>query len=116
MITEVRTLIFQHADVVRALIEFRKERSQPFPTGQVKNIQVSSKPEITFSMEIHDDSGGTIHKLSFRGEQLATAMIRYSLNKGIPLPIKSSKFLRLFDDNVGLVITINVKQEDNAAP
>ena len=50
MITEVRTVIFQHADVVRALSEFGKERGQPLPSGQVQNIQVSGTPEITFSM------------------------------------------------------------------
>ena len=58
MISEVRYLLFQEQDVLRALIEYKKSRNQALPTGSIAEFKIHRKQPIFCTLSIHEDEGG----------------------------------------------------------
>ena len=109
MITEIRHLLFQDDDLIRALIEYKKKRNEPMPPGSIIGFRIEvNQQNIRCILKIYSDKCGEEIDFSFDHEETREALIMYCLHKKIPLPAKIRKDLRMFGDRVGLFIALNL--------
>ncbi len=109
MITEIRHLLFQNEDLMRALIEYKKKRNEPLPPGNIIDFKIEGNQQIIRCiLKIYSDKCGETIDFSFEHEEIREALIMYCLYKKIPLPAKIQKDLRMFGDRVGLFIALNL--------
>ncbi len=94
-----------------ALKEHRRRRDNPLPEGTVLRFAIEPGPEIRADVVIARDDGGQDLRLMVHREELAAALIMYCIDRKIPMPVQSTKFLQLFGGSLGLVITKNVQSE-----
>ncbi len=109
MITEIRHLLFQDDDLIRALVEYKKKRNEPLPPGSIIGFKVEENQQfIRCILKICSDKCDGKVTFSFEHEEIREALILYCLYKKIPLPAKIRKDLRMFGDRVGLFIALNL--------
>ncbi len=109
MITEIRHLLFQNEDLIRALIEYKKRRNEPLPPGSIIDFKIEGNQQIIRCiLKIYSDKCGEKIDFSFEHEEIRAALVMYCLHKKIPLPAKIRKDLRMFGDRVGLFIALNL--------
>ena len=115
MISEVRYLLFDEQDLLRAMIEYRKSRNQPLPTGTIADFKIQRKQPVTCTLSMHEDQAGKKTDIIFTSDVMHAALISYSLYKKIPLPVKAEKDLQVFGERVGLLISLNLTEVENDA-
>ena len=109
MITEIRHLLFQDDDLIRALVEYKKKRNESLPPGSIIGFKIEGNQQIIRCiLKIYSDNCGEKIDFSFEHEEIREALIMYCLYKKIPLPAKIQKDLRMFGDRVGLFIALNL--------
>ncbi len=109
MITEIRHLLFQDDDLIRALVEYKKKRNEPLPPGSIIGFKIEVNQQIIRCiLKIYSDNCGEKIDFSFEHEEIREALIMYCLYRKIPLPAKIKKNLRMFGDRVGLFISLNL--------
>ncbi len=109
MITEIRHLLFQDNDLIRALVEYKKKRNESLPTGSIIGFKIEENQQIIRCiLKIYSEKCDEKIDFSFEHEEIRQALIMYCLYKKIPLPAKVRKDLRMFGDRVGLFIGLNL--------
>ena len=109
MIAEIRHLLFQDDDLIRALVEYKKKRNEPLPPGSIIGFKTEVDQQIIRCiLKICPDKCDEKIDFSFEHEEIREALIMYCLYKKIPLPAKVRKNLRMFGDRVGLFIALNL--------
>ncbi len=124
MPSELRHLLFRPVEVALAIKDYRRRLGMPLPHGGV----VRCGPEISaadgsvcFRMVLAPDPPDTAspatnaeprQEIVVDGPALAAALILFCRERRIPLPSAGDKALQRFGEQVGLVITINRKQDD----
>ena len=109
MITEIRHLLFQDDDLIRALVEYKKKRNESPPSGNIIGFKMEVNQQIISCIfKINLDNGGGKIDIRFDHEEIREDLIMYCLYKKIPLPAKIQKDLRMFGDRVGLFIALNL--------
>ncbi len=109
MITEIRHLLFQDDDLIRALVEYKKKRNESLPPGSIIGFKIDGNQQIIRCiLKIYSDKCGETIDFSFEHEEIREALITYCLYRNIPLPSKIYKYLRMFDDRVALFISLNL--------
>ena len=113
---EIRLVIFNDAEVVIALTEFRKRRREPLPSSQDVAVTLRDKPRILVTLAIVPEGKKMPLEIVFEGEELAAALIMYCIDRKIPLPATGvSKTIRLVGDSVALQILKSVSKEQMEA-
>ncbi len=112
MISEVRYLLFQDQDVLKALIEYRRSRNQPLPIGFVDAFKIQRKQPMTCTLSIHEDGAGKKADIIFTNDVMRAALISYCMHKKVPLPARAEKKLCLFGERVGLLVSLNLSEEE----
>lgn len=99
---EVRCVIFEEREVLAAVVASRRTRNQPMPPGFVNRITLHEDEIVHATFEVSADDGRSI-KLAVGETELAAALIRYLLERNIPVPAKLRKMLIVTDRQLGLV-------------
>ncbi len=109
MITEIRHILFQNEDLIRALVEYKKKKNDPLPPGSIIDFKIESNQQIIRCiLKIYSDKCGEKIDFNFEHEEIRDALVMFCLYKKIPLPAKVQKDLRMFGDRVGLFIGLNL--------
>ena len=108
MPTEFRHIIFSRDELLGAIKGYRRRRRDPLPAGSVVSYSVEKEPYLHVLLQIAPDGGNESVRLTIERDELANALIMYCIDQRIPIPIESTKFIQLFGNSVGLVITKNV--------
>ena len=109
MITEIRHLLFQDDDLIRALVVYKQKRNESLPPGSIIGFKVEENQQIIRCiLKIGSDKCDGKVNFSFEHEEIREALILYCLYKKIPLPAKIQKDLRMFGDRVGLFLALNL--------
>ena len=109
MITEIRHLLFQDDDLIRALVEYKKKRNESLPTGSIIGFKIEENQQIIRCiLKIYSEKCDEKIDFRFEHEEIREALITYCLYRNIPLPSKIYKYLRMFDDRVALFISLNL--------
>ena len=115
MISEVRYLLFDEPDLLRAVIEYRKSRNQPLPTGTIAEFKIQRKQPVTCTLSIHEDQAGKKTDIIFTNDVMRAALISYCIHKKVPLPIRAEKDLQVFGKRIGMLISLNLTEAENDA-
>lgn len=99
---EVRCVIFEDREVLAAVVASRRARNQPMPPGFVNRITLHEDEIVHANFDISADDGRNI-RLAIGETELAAALIRYLLERNIPVPAKLRKMLIVTDRQLGLV-------------
>ena len=115
MISEVRYLMFDEQDLLRAMIEYRKSKNQPLPAGAIAGIKIQRKQTMICTVSIHEDETGKKTDIIFTNDIMRAALISYCLYKRIPLPVRAEKDLQVFGERVGLLVSLNLTEGESEA-
>ena len=63
-------------------------------------------------MSIHEDGAGKKADIIFTNDVMRAALISYCMHKKVPLPARAEKNLRLFGERVGLLVSLNLSEEE----
>jgi hypothetical protein len=99
---EYRLIFFRESELVRAIGAFARLRKKPLPVGQITRL-VLDADEITLSLHLEKDNGGTISR-KFSSNEVAAALIAYCKDARIPLPRNASKELRVISNRPAFLI------------
>jgi hypothetical protein len=99
---EVRCVIFEEREVFAAVVGSRRARNQAMPPGLVDRITLSEDEIVHATFYITADDGRKI-TLSIGETELAAALIRYLLERNVPVPQKLRKMLIVTEHQLGLV-------------
>ena len=115
MISEVRYLLFDEQDLLRAMIEYRKARNQPLPVGTITEFKIQRKEQVTCTLSMHEDKAGKKTDIIFTNDIIRAALIAYCRYKKVPLPVTAQKDLQVFGERVGMLISLNLTEVENDA-
>lgn len=113
---EVRYIIFNEAEVLSALTEYRRRRSDPLPSSDDVELIIRDKPRILVTLAVVPEGKQTPLEFVFEGEELAAALIMFCIGRSIPLPATGvSKTIQLVGDSIALQILKDVTREQTEA-
>lgn len=99
---EVRCVIFEEREVFAAVVSARRARNQPMPPGVVDRISLAEDEIVHATFHITADDGRAM-TLSVGESEIAAALIRYLLERNVPVPMKLRKMLIVTNHQLGLV-------------
>ena len=77
MITEIRHLLFQDDDLIRALIEYKKKRNEPMPPGSIIGFKIEvTQHNIRCILQIYSDKCGEKLDFCFEHEETREGRVR----------------------------------------
>lgn len=104
---ECRCLVFTEQEVARAVLERRRKRREPLPTGTVLGVShEDGRGALHTTLTVIDDYGERT-PLAIAEEELAAALVAWCMDRKIPLPAEADKFLHLINGALSLMITLN---------
>lgn len=103
---ELRCLVFTEREVVSAVIDRRRRRRDPLPTGGVAGVTYSAEHGVETRIRFMDE-GGRDETLVLPEAEVLAALLAFCMGRKIPLPADSDKFLYLVNDRLALMITMN---------
>lgn len=101
---EVRCIVLDEIELFQALVEFHRFRRQPLPAGQVDHIVLTEDDvSVTACFTIRDDHG-TETAITVAETELAAMVIRYLMERKVPLASQMQKQLIVVEDQLTLVL------------
>ncbi len=114
MTSEYRIVFFDERELVGALIEHARTQGTRLPPGQAHRMSID---RTSFDVRLYFRRRGEEPvQVDFHSASLAQALIRHCKKKGIPLPVKSNKELRMVDDRLAFVVEIARPSTDTLIP
>ncbi len=55
MITEIRYLLFQDEDLLRAMVEYRKKKNQSLPAGSIVEFKIERDHPLSCAVKIYSE-------------------------------------------------------------
>lgn len=122
MPSELRHILFQPDEVALAVREYHRRMRSPLPPGAVVRCGAECEGAggaVRFRLVLAPDTGAggalksaPAQELVIEGPALAAALILFCHDRRIPLPASADKSLQRFGEQVGLVVAINPKPEE----
>ncbi|MFC4235000.1 hypothetical protein ACFOY8_07170 [Thalassospira xianhensis] len=100
---ELRCIIFEESELIKALVGYRRRTGKPLPPGQIGKLEIQKSPEIAARLNIIADHGDPII-VPAAGAELAAALIAYCIDVRVPVPASSKKSITMIDGHVALKI------------
>lgn len=101
---EVRCIVLDEIELFQALVEFYRFRRQTLPPGQVERIELQeSDSTVTASFTIRSNDGD-VTTLAVEETELAAMVIRYLMERKVPLASHMQKQLIVVEGQVSLVL------------
>lgn len=107
---ELRCIVFNEQEVANAIIDRKRRRREPLPAGQIIGVNYETGPALVVLLRVMGDDGVTETR-TVTDEEAMAAVIAFCMNKKIPLPVESDKFLYLVNGNLTLMITMNFNRQ-----
>jgi len=124
MPSELRHILFRPCEVAQAVKEYHRRMKTPLPPGTIVRCGAECEklggalrfrlvlaPDPIDASPLKPGEDGR-QEVVVEGPALAAALILFCHDKRIPLPAASDKTLQRFGDQVGLIITINPRQDE----
>lgn len=106
---EMRRLYFSEAEVAKAILAFNAQSRQKFLTpGGLDGIRLYADPDLHIEITVETVAGDR-ETVVVNETMVAAAIIRYCINMRVPLPLHSTKSLKLV--NGQLVFDISLPRD-----
>lgn len=100
---ELRCIIFERSEVIRAITAHRRRIGKPLPPGQIKKLKVEREPEVSAYLHIIPDGGNEMISPS-SGAELAASLIAYCIESKVPVPATAKKSITILEGQIALKI------------
>lgn len=101
---EVRCIVLDSIELFQSLVEFYRFRRQSLPAGQVDSITLTEdETAVTARFAIRDDHGA-VTILDIGETELAAMVMRYLMERKVPLASHMQKQLIVVEDQLTLVL------------
>jgi len=104
MPSEIRHIKFEKEEVLHAIKEYWTWKKEDYDSNHVENFTLLSEPDISAKVKFDIEEGQKEVILS--GDVLSTAIVLFCINRKIPLPVNSKKSIRLFKDDLILIVNL----------
>lgn len=106
---EYKVIVFDEPEIVSALSGIRRRQGRPLPPGNVAKIQLHGGEDVSVSLHIDLDRGGTEVE-TFQAAEIAAGFIALCIDRNVPLPAVAPKTATLID-NRWLALLIHPLQD-----
>ncbi|WP_252509647.1 hypothetical protein [Thalassospira sp. TSL5-1] len=103
---ELRCIIFENIEVIKAITGHRRRIGKPLPAGQIGKLKITTSPEIVVTLELVPDDGHSLF-IPSSGAELAAALIAFCIEQRVPMPVSAKKALTVLEGNIAIKITKN---------
>ncbi|MEI7609320.1 MAG: hypothetical protein WCJ64_18220, partial [Rhodospirillaceae bacterium] len=112
---EFRCIIFTEHEVLTAVVERRRRAREKLPVGTILDVtyDAADKNAVNTNIRIVDDYG-KVELVTVRTPEVAAALVEYCLNRKIPMPSGSKKWLELIGAELTLLMTFDAKSKKKA--
>lgn len=110
---EMRRLYFNESEVATAVVAFNAQSKQKFLTpGELESVRLCEDPVFHVDVTVETADGGR-DTVVLNETMIGAAIIRYCITTRVPLPLRSSKSLKVV--NGQLVFDINLPRDPEPA-
>jgi len=106
MPTEIRKIVFSPAELAEALDHFAKATHHAMPPGKIAACEIDSKNALSVAVTVHHMAEGSTHTVPFDNPSVAAALIRYCIERKIPVPKAATKSVEAEGPGVALILTL----------
>lgn len=106
MPTETRRIEFSTAELVEAITSFAKTTRFPLPPGKVVGCQIDRHGAVAVTLTIQHVAEGAKRTARFDNNAVAAALIRYCIDKKIPIPKSAEKSVE--SDGKSMILTLRI--------
>lgn len=112
MTQEIRYIIFETAEVAKAVVAHWKARGRSLPRGTVMGMGTAQHgPDAwAFRIELQPDGGLASEKLECAGDELRDALVNAAKTQAIPLPARAYKRVECIDQQLCLAMRMGGRQ------
>ena len=115
MPTETRRISFSNAEVAEAIEHFAKATKFPMPAGKIVECKIDAHGALAATLTVQHVAEGTNRTARFDKNTIAAALIRFCIEKKIPIPKSAEKFVEAHGDGVVLVLHVGGAAQGAAA-
>lgn len=116
MPAEIRRLSFSDAEVARAIVGFNAHSRQKFlPSGNLGGIRLVDEPVLHIYVSVETGDGG-LETVVLNETMIGAAIIRDCIASGVPLPLRSTKSLKLVNGELAFDISLPREPSGVTAP
>lgn len=116
--SEFRRLVFTTKELVEAITAHGTRLGRPLPAGNLARCEVVSEPEVSVRLEIENtleaDPAGTgsgkRHEITLEPAFVVAALLRFCMDRRIPVARMASKALEPAGERLALVLTLGTPQ------
>ena len=108
MPVERREIIFSTNEVLQAVNSYNRMKPDLLPQGTVQDVQIVEGDEIRLRVTIemtYDDRRQAV-EIEVKAVDTVELLVRGCLENNIPIPRRATKFLRLIEGSLALVIQV----------
>ncbi len=106
MPNEARRLVFNKTEVAQALIAFNRHAPTKFlAEGYLSAIALHGGPNLNIEISVETPDGFR-QEVTVGSAIVAAAMIRFCMERKVPLPMKADKMLEVINDRLVLEIRL----------
>lgn len=83
--------MFGQDEVIEALAHFAKATKHPMPSGKITACEINTKVDLAAVVTVTHLADGSTNTVRFDNASVAAALIRYCIEKKIPMPKAAEK-------------------------
>ena len=103
---ELRKITFSDGELGEAIERFAKATRYPMPPGKITECRVETKVGLTLIVHVNHMVDGSEHTVRFDQATVAAALIRFCIEKKIPIPKTAEKSVEAHGQTVSLILRL----------
>ena len=111
MPTEMRRIVFTEEELKEAITLYNRVAAQKLPPGLVVGCDLKGNEKVEVVLSISDQSTGDTHSVTLGAAHLGACLIRFCIEKKVPLPRNWAKSLQVIGDSIALNLTRDLSEE-----
>ncbi|MBI1206423.1 MAG: hypothetical protein GC191_03935 [Azospirillum sp.] len=105
---ELRCFVFTEQELAKAVIDRRRRVHEFVPEGTVKRVVLTNEPGGGVETVLHlSDDTGNERALTLPEAEVTAALVQFCMNRKIPMPADSEKYLQVIRGVITLMIAMN---------
>ena len=106
MPVETRRIAFSEGEVIDAIGQFAKATHHPMPPGKITACEITNKSGFAATVTVSHMADGSSHAVRFDSASTAAALIRYCIEKKIPIPKAAEKSVEPQGNGLALILQL----------
>lgn len=103
---ELRKITFSDGELSEAIERFAKATRYPMPAGKIAECRVESKAGLALIVRVYNVADGSEHTVRFDQATVAAALIRFCIDKKIPIPKTAEKSVEAHGQTLSLILRL----------